>query len=232
METKEEEKMGINYNGYFAEGLVTYDIKSINELEDGTLFGLITNKAYVDVIYPEYSCNKGDYNNYIKSIDEDVFSNIGFVSKIYSSGNDIPLIFKKVGQNLAKELISGETFLIASDSEELIGNPNYTRDMNKFQEDIDKYSKNNVVLLNLAKSYIDGTKPAIFTVNDAFKVLYYDDAYLVKEEILKNLQTLKAHANSYFKNKMDAIIEQTAEVAYIDNFLYDIEHSTKKLTRN
>jgi hypothetical protein len=229
METR---KINISCNGHFVGNLGIYNIESINELEDGTIFGLITNKAYMDVIFPSSVTRDGYFNNYIINVDEDVAATIGFTSKTYASNNDIPLIFKKLGNNYAQELISGLTFFIANETEEIIGSDEEGKTIEEFQRDLKKYSNDNVVLLNLVKTFEEGTIPAIFVVNDRFKVFYYDEALLSKEEIKKALISLKAAAKNYYNIQMEDIIENAIAVAYTDNFLYDIEHSTKKLTRN
>jgi hypothetical protein len=226
----EIKKIRINFNRRVPCNLGIYDINSINELEDGTLFGLITNKKCMDFIYPEYK----NFNNCIKSVNQIFADQID----LYSCGKDVPLIFKKIGNNLAQELISGQTFLVASDVEEIIGLPEESKNMEEFQNDINTYSKDNVVLLSLAHLYNEDGKTstgdltkAIFAVDDAFKVLYYNESLIAKEVIEESLLSLKEKAKSYFNHQLANIAEYVSAIAYTDNFLYDLEHPTKTLVK-
>lgn len=233
MEVVQEE---IKYlTDYSSINVSAYNIKNITDLEEGTIFGILVSKYDMDVIYPLIDFVDGNLK-YCLSTSLTSFSNP--ISKKFKIDSDVlnceyglPLIFKKLNDNLAEELLSKETFIISR------GNIYKKDDINnldvgleKFQKDVEKYSDNNVIIYVKAKEFCsDRDVNCFFVVDDRFKYLYSRETLSKREEVIKILKTIKQQSKTYFEDKYKEIVSVGRSIADTENLIYDTEHAEYKI---
>lgn len=208
--------------------LQKYDISDITELEEGMLFGTITSRFNIFAIYPTFDYRDGQFESGMNYLECE------FPGTEFDDGKMIPLIFKKLDGNRAQELLSGEVFVITTLSSNLgCFFDNSDRTLEKFQEDLTKYSKENVLITATAEEYDDRSDvKAIFEVNDEFKSLYSDETLQNKNQIIELLRNAREQGRTIFKQEFQNYMGEVHSIAETDNVLYDydhVEHSSRKM---
>jgi hypothetical protein len=185
--------------------LKKYDVATFSELENDLVFGIVTNPVNIQYIIPNYEFVDYEMKCGVIRINAKSQGN-GFFE------NDIPLIFKKIDDSHAKEILTGEIFRVMTCYDEVNGIYDACTVYDKYAND------NSLIVANLME------------VNDRYKVLYAEMAMPYKEEIIKDIHSIKETGKIRFKDSYDKILTKISDIADIENTLYDLEHP--KLTLN
>ncbi len=197
------------------ECLWKYNISSIQELEEGMLFGLMSNQIDIDALIPDYSYDiDGNFENAINSRN---ISNESEKDFLLENDEFKPLIFQKLNDNRIQELLSGKIFLVAPIEDDLGFHP--VDSLKDFQETIKRYSKGNLVISQLEDN--------IFEVNDKFKAIYIEKTLPHQKELIKSLEELTQLGANLFKSDLQTLINEVQGIAEFDNMIYDMKRKRK-----
>ena len=229
-----EKVIGINNSHIY---MKLYD-KKFNELEDGTYFGVIVDESFILSIMPctelldgnlVYTLSSGP-ELFEEDLDDEEEQDEKIVHEDYiSKDRDLVLIFQKIGENLAVEILSKKTFIIN-------GRANYIDedlDTEQFQKALDMYSDVYLALEPCSKA-VDDKKyldDAYFVVNDIFKREYYNNTLRIKDEIIKSFNAKEKIAKGAFDCGYKSLINEFHTIALADNEIYDYEHSKQKIKK-
>lgn len=195
--------------------LLKYDISDIRELEEGMLFGLMSNQIDIYALTPDYSYDEdGSFINAISG------RNINEESKkdfLLEEDGFKPLIFQKLNDNRIQELLSGKIFWIVPKEYDL----DFCSfdSLKDFQEKMKRYSEENLVISQIENN--------ILVVNDRFKAIYSEKTLPHQEELIKSLEELKQLGVKFFKSDLQTLINGVQGIAEFDNMLYDIKRKRK-----
>ncbi len=224
----EKNKLYVEFNDESARELEAYNVSDIDELEEGTLFGTITDVYKMHAIYPICSFDEGQL--YYEWYDID----LEFPGSEFDNGKKIPLIFKKLDGNRAQELLSGEVFIVTSSFKKMFGPDSWKKDLSDLKKDFKQYEKENVVIEPLARLSCSDQEDitAIFEVNDEFKLFYSEETLKDRDEIKALLIYAKEYGCDHYRRTLEEFMYIVQCVAESDNIIYDFEntdHSSKKL---
>lgn len=210
-----------------------YNVEDITELEDGTIFGTITSKFEMEALLPYFEYDEGQIKSCITNNCDAVCEDYDLGDGILSGGESIPLIFKKVSGNIAQELLSGELFVVSTAIEKIDGINSMKREIENFQNDVEKYSKNNIfIFTNGFYEHVDKGINGVFTVSDMFKLLYSKKTLPKKDELISVLKSIKNQGQVRFKEKLQEYISEVQGIAQTENEIYEfdhVEHSSRKM---
>lgn len=226
----EKNKVYVEFNDESSRNLEIYNVSDIDELEEGTLFGTITDVYKMHAIYPTCSFDEGQLYYEWEDID------LEFPGSEFDNGKKIPLIFKKLDGNRAQELLSGEVFIVTSSFKKMFGPDSWKKDLSDLKKDFKQYEKENVVIEPLARpTFSDQDITAIFEVNDEFKLFYSEETLKDRDEIDEIKAVLiyaKEQGCDIYRETLKNFMYIVECVAESDNIIYDFEntdHSSKKL---
>lgn len=236
-----ETKM-IRFNDEGARDVTFYDVTSIQDIKENELFGIIVSKFNMSVIYPDVNFYDNGNISYDFGIDDEFIGmqesypdEIGAIV----GGEDVPLIMRKLNDNLAQEVLSGEIFVIdgllnAFDDNNGIYNAVNNYSLESFQKNASKFEKSNVMLSCVAEEWApSGVKDedkeyhehAYIVVDDNFKYIYNEETLSRKDDIIAALKYIKSIARAKYDEEYKKSIAAIQGVANTDNLLYDLEHS-------
>lgn len=230
-----------------------YNVDSIFDIEENSYFGVIVNYEDFFVISPlvqEICMGYLSYDIYVDEFllydnekeedddDDELESALSSDKKdrnyLVKGHSGILLIFKKLNGPFAQEILSGEVITIISDrqDEDLKSIYNVGEKLTKsgFENGISKYSENALALTPIVYSSVgmDKISPALFEVNDHFKICFAEKTLPKKDEIIKKIKEMKKYANEIFKSALDDRIKLEQSIALTDKAIYDFEQSFGK----
>lgn len=229
----------IKFNDGFKD--VTFlDVTSIQDIKENELFGIIASKFNMSVTYPDVEFYNNGNLSYGFTIDNEIISldnNYPEKIKAIVGGEDVPLIMRKLNDNLAQEILSGEIFIIdgllnSFDDNSKIYNSVNDYSIESFQKNASKFEKNNVVLSCVAEKWMPSGEAkeyyehAYIVVDDSFKYLYGKETLSHKDDIIAALKYIKTIARAKYYEVYKESIDAIQIVANTDKLLYDLEHST------
>ena len=217
--------------------LCIYDAKSITDIKEGELFGIIASRDNMEIVRPFISICDGVLK---KELDACVSLPDDFMDEEFTLPYNecFPLIFKKLKGNIAYELMSGETFALACDTDI----DTYEKDaiylengisFEQYQLGIDNYADSNVIIncsgQDIHCSDKNDKLSGIYVVDDNFKYFYSVNTLSRKDDVVYDLITAKRHAREiftkYFTN--EKLIDE--KLAYADDVIYDAEKSLRRI---
>lgn len=219
------------------------DITSIQDIKENELFGIMVSKFNMSVIYPDVNFYDNGNISYDFGIDDEFIKmHKNYPEKIGAivGGEDVPLIMRKLKDNLAQEVLSGEIFIIDGllnpfKDNNGIYNAVNNYNIKSFQNNASKFEKSNVILSCVAEKYkpidvkgekIEWHEHAYIVVDDYFKYLYSEETLSRKDDIIAALKYIKTIARTKYYEEYKESINAIQSVANTDNLLYDLEHST------
>ena len=194
--------------------LYAYDIVSISELEAGTKFGIITSD--VGVIEPRCTTIKGDLSYSFYILEQEKMNT-----------KHMPLIFEKIEGNLAKELLTGNVFVLGNGLTPLDIDDISTTidDIEIFANGVKKYQDNSGYFnIGRTTGYVDGNHKGSccpFVVDDAFKELFAKETLKNREEATRYLNSFSEYANAIFDSSFDDVKNTARNIAEVDDFLFE-----------
>ena len=219
-----------------------YDIDyvegSVQDLKPGTLFGVLVSQESFEFITPDYCFDKGNLL-YNASITESIRDFVKEESDNYfkNSKRSVPLILKKLDDNFAQELLSGEILVLAGTQKDRIADdydldPERYYDFGSFAKTVDKYVNNSLRINPVYYSLISRVyrNNSYYVINEVFKKLYGEETIPNKESIAHSIRRMAAKARNKFAAKYSQCIDQARYVALTENFLYDLENNEKGKT--
>ncbi len=227
----------INFNDGVCKDFRQYKVDGISDLEEGTIFGIIASKFDMAAIYPGFSFADDGNVTYHLNKDYDIIQDYFYEkdeqsekADVIEGGEDRPFIFKKLKGNLAQELLSGEVFILAKNpSKDDYDFDNFELGIENFQQAVEQYKNNNILICsNVERWGGKGSSDGIFVVDDEFKDFYGKMTLQYRDEIAKVLVSLKQYGGKIFTEKYTECVGKAQEVAVVDNFLYDAEHTEEK----
>ena len=208
-----------------------YD-KNIRDIKSNELFGIIVSKFYMNTITPNIDIVNGNIA-YNFSVDyEFVSEDIDYPNDIdaISGGEDLPLIMRKLKDNLAQEILSGEKFMLCGSFESIRRNVyNKTGDISEYQNKEEIFKNDNIVLnctSELSAYDEQGNKTqknSYIVLDDTFKEFYYDNTLSNKEDVIMALKYIKLKAKEQYYKEYKKCISRIQSVAYTENLLYDLK---------
>ncbi len=221
-------------------GVYRYNIKSITELEPGTIFGAIFRPQRALCVLPKLVDTEEGY----KSFDFSSNASIVYLEIQDDSVAAIPMIFKKLDGNLVEDILTGIQFIIG-DVE-----PFKVSDINteyKYVDDLNASIKKYVEIESVGKALKDFRKvPIIFdsflyaevgqhrlsnvalVVNDEFKAYYAQKVLSRKDDVIKGLQEMYENAKYEYETELDKCLSQLHDIAITEKFLDDKGYELKK----
>ena len=184
---------------YITQTFELYDVKSVTEIEKGTIFGYISGTI---------QCSY-DIDGVTPGLDKPT-----------------PLIFEKLEGNLAKELLTGNVFVMGmTECAEDINNVGDRRlSFEEFQKAYDTYKDSNVYI-DIEK--IDDTKKesicGAFVIDDKFKSIYNKYTLENKENVINDINNITGKAHKFFVEDFEEVIEEVRGLANVDYFLSGIQ---------
>ena len=212
--------------------LQQYDVESINDIEEGTLFGALVGKNNMAVIYPYQEFVLGELEHGMTAYS--LFDNMDLNSNSFSDYKRVPLIFKKLNDNLAQEILSGKVFaIIANEYEDQKDFNNLEIGFDKFQEYMKRYSDNTNIAIKCTamESSQNRTISGIFVVDDSFKYLYGRDTIPRRDDILDALDNMDIRAKACFIQACEDYVNTTRDIAETENLFYNLKLAKNKNSR-
>lgn len=198
--------------------ILTYQDMDINSLKRGTFFGLLVSTDNMIVMRPNADIYEDEIDfNLAADQDRDKYK---LRNKVFEK--TIPLIFKKLDDNFAQELLSGLVFSVRSYTDEIEETDSYELNNKEFQKVIERYTDNCIL--------IDASYEPVYVADDnLFKLLYSEKTLPRKQEIIKALKSLNNRANTIFNNCLESHIKDMQSIAEVEDIMYDNTEHKKKI---
>lgn len=169
---------------------------NIYDIKENKIFGLFVSKEAITAILPKIYVDQDHYMNYDLTVDWYLGEER---LKTDTFEENIPLVFKKLNDNYAQELLSKEVFIIDNGnyfSDWLNEAKTYTPVVEKYNE----YRNNNVLLdcVNYDPDNKEEIDYCFCSVDSNFRKLYEEKTLPKKEEIISNLKEIKKEATEEF----------------------------------
>ena len=230
------------FNSLMDDSLLNID--SLNDIPEGSLFGIVTDTSDMDIIYPDMDAFEGDFSMQMETeSDKFMDSDDDKVNEAKKSVSDeMLLMVKKLKGNLVQEVLSGEIFAIRGTNKDENDFSKENIDLNdlnrfvsieKFQNSVSKYSNACIRIESRMISYDPETKDqfgVFFAITDEFKKLYSEETLPQRDKIVELLKACKRYAKDIFKDKYKKSIDNAQSIATTENFIYDLENSDKSKT--
>lgn len=221
-------------------GVYRYNIKSITELEPGTIFGAIFRPQRALGVLPKLVDTEEGY----KSFDFSESSHIVHLEIQDDTVATIPMIFKKLDGNLVEDILTGiqfiigdvEPFKVSNNNEEYTCYDDLNASINKYVE-IESVGKalkdfrkvpivfDSFLFAEVGQHYLSNVA---LVVNDEFKAYYAQKVLSRKDDVIKGLQTMYEDAKYEYEKALDECLSQLHDIAITERFLDDIGYGLKK----
>lgn len=237
------ESTRIMYNDDGFKDVTFYDVASIQDIRENELFGIIVSKFDMSVISPDINFYDNGNISYDFEIDDEFIAMEAYPEEFGAiiGGEDVPLIMRKLNDNLAQEVLSGEIFVISGlrnqfDDNNGIYNAVNNYGLETFQKNASKFEKSNVMISCVAEEWApsgveeeDRTikENAFIVIDDYFKNLYNDETLSRKDDVIAALRFIKSSAKAKYDEAYKKSVDAIQSVANTDNLLYDLEHTTE-----
>ena len=215
METKKLSNVYFNDNTF--SDLRLYDIKSISELKNEELFGVLLRPCDIHVVYPSVNFDENgewdfDLDVSYKSFDAN-----------FESYTRIPLVFQKLEGNLVQELLTGQIFRFCDTYGYLEGAVNaYVKKAGKNQALLDFRNIHMILDSNVCED--DWTyHNAAFEINDAFKAVYSKYTMQRKADVIEYLNGLYEQANDIFETGLEHYVSAVQDIAMVEDYFHSLE---------
>lgn len=209
-----------------------YDVRDISELKNGSFFGTVGSLGTIEIIRPQLNFDKEGNLTYSLYSDFSTNNEIKIGNDNLTIMENLPLIFQKIDNHYAKELLTGQIFSIAN--EEMESKLNTPLNIEQFQKGVATYSTNNIMMhcpgLELTSSH-DLSSRGIYVINDNFKYLYARDTLTKKKKIASIITSISKQARTCFTEEFQKCINITQNIAESDNLIYDIENKQNNLIK-
>ena len=218
METKK--LSNIYFNDDTFSDLRLYDIRSISELKEEELFGVLLRPCDIHVVYPNVHFDENgewDYNLDVsyKKIDT------GF-----ESYTRVPLVFQKLEGNFVQELLTGQIFRFCDTygyQEDIEGAVNaYVKKTGKNQALLD-FRNIHMILDSSAREGEETYYNAAFEINDAFKSVYGKYTMKRKADVIEYLNGLYEKADDVFNTGLERYISAVQDIALVEDYFHSLE---------
>lgn len=230
---KKKQKEGLRtlYNAYVGpevSGLQVYENKSIMDLEEGQIFGIIFDTNSSSLVKPQYE-NDDNGNKKIIFNPAVTFIRGSFVR---ADRTYVPLICKKLNGCFIEDLLTGLKFAVGRNDKtttfsenickhvDMVGINQATLDFRQAPIILDSYIQTRTNQLNL--------HDVVFVVNDVFKEIFGKFTLLNRDEVIKNLQTIDSNAKDIFESALNDCITSIHDMAIAENFLRSNGYTLEK----